>query len=171
MPTEIEVNMERKVFRLRINHALAMIILMLIIRMLVNLALIFLTDASVSKILWFEGRSAIVMLVLGIATWYGTWYTVDLQTGYIELKLFGLTCRVYKIMNILSIEQRYNNIGYALIYFSRKRWIIREEYGAQDMFLFVRENEFLEMLTKQNPDIRINVGDKKAWYRIWDWDI
>ena len=153
--------MERKVFRLRINHALAMIILMLIIRMLVNLALIFLTDASVSKILWFEGRSAIVMLVLGIATWYGTWYTVDLQTGYIELKLFGLTCRVYKIMNILSIEQRYNNIGYALIYFSRKRWIIREKYGAQDMFLFVRKNEFLEMLTRHNPDITVLADNKK----------
>ena len=34
-----------------------------------------------------------------------------------------------------------------------------------------REKEFLEILAKQNPDITIRVDDKKAWYRLWDWNI
>ena len=34
----------------------------------------------------------------------------------------------------------------------------------------VREKEFLEMLKAINPDIQINVTDKKGWWRFWDWD-
>ena len=34
----------------------------------------------------------------------------------------------------------------------------------------VREREFLEMLKTINPDIQINVTDKKGWWRFLDWD-
>ena len=34
----------------------------------------------------------------------------------------------------------------------------------------VREQEFLETLKTINPDIQINVTDKKGWWRFWDWD-
>ena len=35
----------------------------------------------------------------------------------------------------------------------------------------VREKDFLESLKAINPNIQINVSDKKGWWRFWDWDL
>ena len=44
-------------------------------------------------------------------------------------------------------------------------------FGFTPIISPVREKEFIEMLTAINPNIQINVNDKKSWWRIWDWDI
>jgi hypothetical protein len=35
----------------------------------------------------------------------------------------------------------------------------------------VKEQEFINELKAINPDIDVNVPDKKKLWRIWDWDI
>jgi hypothetical protein len=34
-----------------------------------------------------------------------------------------------------------------------------------------REQEFIEALKTVNPDIYVEVSDRKGVWRIWDWDI
>ena len=155
--------MERKVFRSRISVLVFGAIFLLMLMQLISM--IFLINAPMSQVYGLVGIMLLVIILLR-----GIWYEVDLQKGLITIKMLGIPCRKIEIMNIISVEQLYNIAGAFAA--SVKRLNIRERNGEPYCLISpVREQEFLEMLTKQNPDIRINVDDKKAWYRVQDWDI
>ena len=155
--------MEKKVFRSRIGVLPFGVIFLIVLMQIISM--VFLTNASTSEIYVLAGSMLILVVLLR-----GIWYVVDPQKGLITIKFLGIPFHKVEIMNIISVERLYNIAGAAAA--SCKRLNIRERNGEPYRLISpVRENEFLEMLTKQNPDIRINVGDKKAWYRIWDWDI
>ena len=72
------------------------------------------------------------------------------------------------ITDIISVERSYNLISSPAA--SLKRLHIHTK-GALLLISPVREQEFFDTLMSINPDIRINVDDKKHGNRIRDWDI
>jgi len=81
------------------------------------------------------------------------------------------------ISDITSIERSHNPWnGLAL---SLKRLRLRFNRGYKwnppwpclPLLSPVCEQEFLETLKSINPNIQINVNDKKGWWRFGDWDI
>ena len=77
-----------------------------------------------------------------------------------------------RILDILSIKRSYNPLGAPASSLKRLRIDFRK--GTKYPYLLispVREQEFIETLKAINPDIEVNVSDKKGIWRIWDWDI
>jgi hypothetical protein len=89
------------------------------------------------------------------------------------------------ISGISSVERSYN--PFSALAASVKRLHFRFKKGYKWLTYFsnspflivvfpsispVREQEFLETLKSLNPNIQINVIDKKGlWWRFWGWDI
>ena len=96
-----------------------------------------------------------------------------------EIRCFYLGstfCRI-PVSMIASIERSYN--PYNALATSLKRLRLRFKKGYKwnypswyclPLISPVSEQEFLETLKAINPDIQINVIDKKGWWRFWDWD-
>lgn len=77
-----------------------------------------------------------------------------------------------KILDITSIERTYNPISSCAA--SLKRLVIKSRKGSGSPYILispVREQEFIEDLKVINPDIYINVTNKKGIWRVQDWDI
>ena len=77
------------------------------------------------------------------------------------------------IFAITSIERSYNPLFAPAVSMKRLRFRFKKGYkGYVALWLSpVREKEFLEMLKAINPNIQINVTDKKGlWWRFWGWD-
>ena len=97
--------------------------------------------------------------------------------------LWGIRGKIY-ISAIASIERSYNPFNALAasmkrLHFHFKKGYKWHVYFSNSPFLViilpsispVREQEFLETLKIINPNIQINVSDKKGWWRFWDWDI
>ena len=86
----------------------------------------------------------------------------------------------FYISVITSVERSYNPLNAPAASLKRLRFHFKEGYKWMRFFSSwmtgfplispVREQEFLEMLKTINPDIQINVTDKKGWWRFCDWD-
>jgi len=102
-----------------------------------------------------------------------------------EIRMYFLWINIGKIFisGIASVERSYNPFGAPAtsakrLRFNFKRGYKWHAYFSNSPFLVtilpsispVREREFLETLKILNPDIQINVNDKKGWWRFWDWD-
>lgn len=100
----------------------------------------------------------------------GMRYTIT--DGRLSIKMWGVTTGSVEISNIISAERSYNLISSPAA--SLKRLCIRFKKGYKWPYYLispVREQEFLETLKEINPEIYIRADNKKAWYRVWDWDI
>ena len=95
---------------------------------------------------------------------------------YLLFKLASITCVSINISRIQSVERSYDlfaSLSYVALG-SYKRLKIRLPKGYDWPYYLVspvREQEFLDALKEINPNLNICVNDKKAWWRIWDWDI
>ena len=120
------------------------------------------------------------IMILAFFTQFTMHYVLndnEIQVHYMWGLLGKPFCK-FHISAITSVERSYNPFNAMAA--SLKRLHIRFKKGYKwDFSLFfhilplispVREQEFLEMLKAINPDIQINVNDKKDWWRFWDWD-
>jgi len=83
------------------------------------------------------------------------------------------TCKTdFHMSKIISVERSYNLLSSPAASLKRLKVSFKKGFGDFPYCLIspVREQEFLEILKKHNPDIYIRVEDKKDWWRIWDWD-
>ena len=157
--------MERKVFRSRVSVLLVIILLliflpafMLIIRFSGNIF----TDPAFYII---TGSIALLVFIFS-----GVRY--EITDEQLRLSTWG-TCKWNcPLSQIVSVERSYNPLSSPSA--SLKRLCIRFKKGFGDfpycLISPAREQEFLEILKKHNPDIYIRVENKKGWWRIWDWD-
>jgi len=103
-----------------------------------------------------------------------------------EIQIYYLWFRMGKIFisEIASIERSYNPLNATAASAKRLRLHFKRGYKwhvyfSNSPFLItilpsispVREQDFFETLKTLNPNIQINVVDKKGWWRFWDWDI
>ena len=103
-----------------------------------------------------------------------------------KIQIYYLWCKMGRILisGISSVERSYNLCSGPAASAKKLRFKFKKGYKwhlyfSNSPFLVVilpsispvREQEFLETLKTLNPDIQINVTDKKGWWRFWDWDI
>ena len=98
--------------------------------------------------------------------------------------LWGMRGKFF-ISAISSVQRSYNQLNAPAASLKRLGFHFRKGYkwdvyfSSSPFFVTalpsispVREQEFLETLKTLNPNIHINVTDKKrVWWRFWDWDI
>ena len=114
--------------------------------------------------LYFPGG----VLLLIILPLFGTRYIIS--GNKLSLKICGfIPCGSMDIRDIVSMERSYNLLSSPAC--SLKRLSIISRFGDCFLISSACEHKFLYILEKMNPAIKISVSDKKAWYRIWDWDI
>jgi len=160
---EIEVNMERKIFRSRISILLIGIILLLCLPGLIPM----IRSGNIFNPGFYIIAGVFVFVVL---LFCGMRY--ELTENHLIFKMWGVVGFKIPLSVIISVERSYNLLSSPAG--SLKRLKIRMKKGYKYPYALVspvREQEFLEALKKHNPDIYIRVSDKKGWWRIWDWDV
>jgi len=124
----------------------------------------------------------IVYVVFALRSAYYVLTDKEIQIYY----LYGIAGKPYGrifISDITSVERSYSPSHAPAASAKRLRFHFKKEYKWHRFFNNspfvittiplispVREQEFLETLKAFNPDIHINVNDKKGWWRFWDWD-
>ena len=153
--------MEKKVFRSRISILLIGFILAIIIP----------TFIPVIHYRNYEGLGiAGGVLIFVVLIFTGMRYIIS--DGMLSVKMWFIPNGSVDIMNIVSVERTYNPLSSAAaslkrlyIYFNNRTllpfWLISPD----------REQEFIEALKAINPNITVNVPERKGIWRIWDWDI
>ena len=158
------MNEKRKVFRSRVS-VLLMIILLLIF--LPEFILIF-RSGNIFANPGFYIMAGVILLMAFIFS--GIRY--EIADEQLQISTWG-TCKWNcPLSQIVSVERSYNPLASGAA--SLKRLCIRFKKSFDDfpycLISPVREQEFLEILKQQNPDIYIRVEDKKGWWRFWNWD-
>lgn len=76
------------------------------------------------------------------------------------------------IAYIRSVERSYNPLSSPAASLKRLRISLDKKAKYPYMLISpVREQEFIDELKAVNPDIDVNVPEKKGIWRMWDWDI
>ena len=76
------------------------------------------------------------------------------------------------IADIVSVKRSYNPLSSPAASLKRLRISFKKRAKYPYMLISpVREREFIEALKAVNPDIRVDIPEKKGVWRIWDWDI
>ena len=121
-------------------------------------------------IYWGNYTVSIVVIIVCVFIFGGIRYVItDKQ---VLLKFWGLTGSC-PLNQIVSVKRSYCPLSSPAA--SLKRLEVRFRKGYTELpFCYispVREQEFLETLKMLNPNIQIDVSNKKGWWRIWDWNI
>ena len=139
---------------------------------------------------WFPSKisgNSVGLIIMGITIVFALFAFLSIR--YVltckEISVYYLWFNVGKIYisAITSVERSYNPLSALAASAKRLRFNFKRGYKwdvhfSNSPFLVtilpsispVREQEFLETLKTINPDIQINVIDKKGWWRFWDWD-
>ena len=152
---------ENKVFRSRIS----ILLLGLILGALISSTILVIKNMIIPDLYIIAG-----VLVFIVFLFSGTRYIISGDKLYI--KMWILPSGSVEIRNIISVERSYNPLSSAAA--SLKR--LRIGLSGKAIFPYilispVREQEFIEKLKVVNPDIKVNITEKKGIWRIWDWDI
>ncbi len=153
--------MERKTFRSRISVLLIIVLLCAFLPAFISI----IDSEHIFTSRFYNLSGALVFIIVLL---FGMRYVVtDKQ---LLLKLWGITLYRVPISQIFSVERSYNPISSPAASLKRLSVQLRDK-SLPRLVSPVREQEFLGTLKEINPNIDICVDDKKAWYRVWDWDI
>ena len=160
----------KKVFRSRISVLLVGFILAIFI--LVSIPMFY---YKLYEELYILGGA----LLIAIPSTTGHRYIISGNKLY--LKIWIIPMGSANILDIISLERTYNPLSSPAASLKRLRvcfvkgakysnWVTWQT--SPDWLVSpVREQEFIEELKTVNPDIYVNIPDKKGMWRIWDWDI
>ena len=151
--------MKKKIFRSRISVLL--VVFILAIMLFPHIMMIRSGNIFNSAFYTIAGVIAFVVLFFS-----GIRY--EITDNKLRVKLLMIPYLSCLLSEITSVERSYNPISAPAA--SLKRLSI-DGYGVYALISPAREQEFLETLKAINPNIQINVTNKKEWWRIWDWDI
>ena len=107
------------------------------------------------------------VLLFTVSIFCGTRYIISGDKVYMKI-MWVIPNGSANIANIVSVERSYNLLSSPAA--SLKRLHIRFKKGGW-LISPVKEKEFVEALKAVNPDIVVNISEKKGKWRIWDWDI
>ena len=162
--------MRKKVFRSRISVLLIGVVLAILIPVSIPMFLY-----NIHEGLYVLGGT----LLLIVFSFTGMRYIISEDKLY--LKAWFIPMGSANIADIISVERTYNPFSSPAA--SLKRLCIRFEKGVKylnwmtwqtsPVWLIspVREKEFIEDLKNINPNIDVNISNKKGKWHIWDWDI
>jgi hypothetical protein len=155
--------MDKKIFRSRISVLLGGFILVLFT---LSAALMFYYSGAIVAACIIYG----VLLLLFALIAFGMRYVIIKDKLYIEM--LGIREKNIDIKDIISVRRSYNPLSSPAASLKRLSIHLKNRKNYQYLFISpVREQEFLDILKSVNPDIDIQVSEKKGKWRIWDWDI
>jgi hypothetical protein len=150
---------EKKVFRSRISVLLSVFILATF--SLVSIPA--LREPSCTGLCILGGAFLFIVLIFT-----GMRYVISDNKLY--LKMWFIPNGSKNIADIVSVRRTYNPLSSPAA--SLKRLEVHFKTGLTDWLISpVREKEFIEALKAINPDISVNIPERKGKWRIWDWDI
>ena len=96
-----------------------------------------------------------------------------ISDGKLYIKMGSLSFGSEHIADILLIERSYNPLSSPAASLKRLRIFLKRgvKYPSYTLISPAKEKEFIEELKAINPNIQVNVPEKKGVWRIWDWDI
>ena len=97
-------------------------------------------------------------------------YTISDNT--LIIRMFSVNSTRIVISNITSITRSYNPISSPAS--SLKRLRVNYKPNLKNSYILIsptREQEFIDTMKSINPNIEINISNKKELWRIQDWDI
>ena len=153
---------QKKVFRSRISVLMTVFILLTLIPIFILAFSLFIRYESY-KMLLVLGAS----LLFTIFVFSGFRYIIS--GNKLLIKMCSISYGSIDIANIVIVKRSYNLLSSPAA--SLKRLEISSESSVLCLISPVREEEFLEALKSINPQIRVNVSNKKGKWRIQDWDI
>lgn len=109
------------------------------------------------------------MLFVGLIL-FGMSYEVTEEK--LSIRILGIKYYSIKLGNIVSIQRSYNPLSSPAA--SLKRLSVK--VSGNKLFPYVlispaREQEFLELIKKKNPNVQIDVPNHQEVWRVWDWDL
>jgi hypothetical protein len=111
-----------------------------------------------------------MFLLIFALVFFGMHYVIIKDKLYISL--LGTCENSIDINDIISVKRSYNPLSSPAASLKRLRIHLKNRKKYQYLLISpVREQEFLDILKSVNPDIDIQVSEKKGKWRIWDWDI
>ena len=149
----------RKVFRSRISVLLIVFILAVFVPIVRS------AGHEIAKLITL---GLIVLFIFFILT--GMRYVV--AEGKLWMKLGFISLGSIDIVRIRSVRRSYSPLSSLAA--SLKRLSLSFSSGGHwhNALIFpAREREFIEALRAVNPDILVEVTEKKGLWRVWDWDI
>ena len=153
---------KKKEFRSRISVLFLVFMLLTLIPIFI-IALPPLIQHEDYKMLWIFG--VIVLPIIPILT--GVRYVISGDKLFI--KMCFIPCGSVDIADIVLVERSYNLLSSPAVSLKRLRIFCAEGGGC--LISPAREQEFIETLKAINPDIQVDIPDKKGTFRIQDWDI
>jgi len=151
----------KKVYRSRISVLLGGLIL----AVLIPAAIPMVKDSITPGLVTIGGVFVFIIFLLS-----GIRYIISDNKIYIKVWMFS--CGSIEISNISSVKRSYNPLSSPAASLKRLRiYLIGGSVFSYILISPVREQEFIQELKSLNPNIVINVPDKKGLWRIQDWDI
>lgn len=149
---------QKKVFRSRIS----VLLLSSILAILIPISLPMLQRNSVLEVCVTVGLFLFIFILLA-----GIRYIIS--GNKLLVKMLFIPIGSINILEINSLKRSYNPLSSPAA--SLKR-VAAYRYGNLYALLSpVREQEFIEELKAINPHIKLNISNKRGFWRIWDWDI
>lgn len=128
----------------------------------------------------------IMVTVLAFIALIFTGIRYVIADGRLTMKMWGVFHESVEISRIVSIKRSRNPLSLPIVSANRsanffyspatslRRLCVCYKKGYKEPYYLIspaREQEFLDTLKEINPNIEIDLGNCKAWYRVRDWDI
>lgn len=107
------------------------------------------------------------VLLFAISIFFGIRYVISRNKLHIKM-CWIIPFWSVSVADITSVKRSYNPLSSPAA--SLKRLLVCSKQGDK-LISPVREQEFCDVLIKINPDISINLDNKKPWRNIWSRDI
>lgn len=90
----------------------------------------------------------------------------------LSFKIWFIPSWSVDIADIRSVKRSYNLLSSPAASLKRLHISLNRKTKYPDILISpVKEQKFIDELKNINPDIDVNVHEKKGIWRIWDWDI
>jgi hypothetical protein len=154
----MSISLHKKVFRSRVSVLLVVFILAVFVPIILRVI-----------------HEIPALIVLGVAFLFTLFILTGMRyifaEGKLRIKLWFISMGSIDVARIRSVRRSYNPLSSPAG--SLKRLSLSFSSGGNSTAALispVREREFIEALKAVNPDIRVEVTEKKGFWRIWDWD-
>lgn len=151
----------KKVFRTRVSVLTLVLILLCFLPIIIPM---------ITRGITVEFWIVIGVLLLCIYLIIDINYTISDNT--LIIRMFSVNSTRIVISNITSITRSYNPISSPAS--SLKRLRVNYKPNLKNSYILIsptREQEFIDTMKSINPNIEINISNKKELWRIQDWDI
>ena len=144
----------KKVFRSRIS----VLVTVFVLGLLISVSIMLIKDQVYQGLYTIGGVFVFFILLFG-----GMRYIISGNKLY--FKMWFIPNGSINIADIKTVKRTYNPLA------SNAASLKRLQINDYWLISPAREKEFVEALKAVNPNIVINIPEKKGKWRIWDWDI